>query len=154
MLLPLTAAHDARGEYLSGAAGEPQHAVDVLLGLVMAAHEPEEEAGMVQGSPTGRLTHFLQAALELLNRLPVCELGGGRGQVRVRRCAWSCRGTEGPSSCHWTLWGPLNTWAPLHTSLGLERSNTGPCGATGAAQAWTWACCLRFTFSLWCPAVC
>lgn len=71
---------DACGEYLTGAVGELQHAVDVLPGLVMVAHEPEEEAGIVQGSPAGLLADFLQAALELLNCFLVCESHrGGRG---------------------------------------------------------------------------
>ena len=61
------------GRYLSGAAGDLQGAVDVLLGLVMAAQEPEEEAGIVHGCSIGCLADFLQAALELLNGFSVCE---------------------------------------------------------------------------------
>lgn len=73
--------HDAHVRYLSGAAGDLQHAVDVLLGLVMVAQEPEEEAAIVQGSPTGCLADFLQAALQLLNSFSVfeSERGGGEG---------------------------------------------------------------------------
>lgn len=64
---------NVQSEYLSGAAGDFQHAVDVLLGLVVAAQKPEEEAGIVQGSSAGRLANLLQAALQLLNSLLVCE---------------------------------------------------------------------------------
>ena len=82
--------HDARGQYLSGAAGDLQRAVNVFLGLVVAAHEPEEEASIVQGSPTGCLADFFQAALKLLNCFSVWEfVRGGRGQVRMGRSVWS-----------------------------------------------------------------
>lgn len=37
----------AHGGYLSGAARDLQHVVNVLLGFVMVACEPEEEAGIV-----------------------------------------------------------------------------------------------------------
>lgn len=82
--------HDARGLYLSGAAGDLQRAVNVFPGLVMAAHEPEEEASIVQGGPTGCLADFLQAALKLLNCFSVWEfVRGERGQVRTGRSVWS-----------------------------------------------------------------
>lgn len=53
--------------YLFGATADLQHVVNVFSGLVMAVYEPEEEAGVVQGSVTGRLADLLQAALQLLN---------------------------------------------------------------------------------------
>lgn len=53
--------------YLFGATADLQHAVNIFPGLVVVAYEPEEEAGVVQGSVAGRLADFLQAALQLLN---------------------------------------------------------------------------------------
>ena len=53
--------------YLFGATADLQHVVNIFPGLVVVAYEPEEEAGVVQGSVAGRLADFLQAALQLLN---------------------------------------------------------------------------------------
>lgn len=53
--------------YLSGATADLQHVVNIFPGLVVVAYEPEEEAGVVQGSVTGCLADFLQATLQLLN---------------------------------------------------------------------------------------
>lgn len=53
--------------YLFGATADLQHVVNIFPGLVVVAHEPEEEAGVVQGSVTGRLADFLQATLQLQN---------------------------------------------------------------------------------------
>ena len=139
--------HDAQGRYLSGAAGDLQRAVNVLLGLVMAAHEPEEEAGIVQGSPAGCLADFLQAALKFLNCFSVWE---SKTEEEGDKLGWG--GLSGPAS---PRSGPPSTHgAGYTTAQGLGTRNTGPCDATGAAQPWNWVCWLRFTFSPLCPAVC
>lgn len=71
--------------YLFGVTGDLQHVVNILPGLVVVAHEPEEEAGIVQGGVAGRPAHFLQAALQLLNCFYICIEERRRRRGRSRR---------------------------------------------------------------------
>lgn len=121
--------------YLSGAAGELQGAVDVLPGLVVAPHEPEEEAGVVHGPCAGCLADFLQAALQLLNGFSVCKSKRRKGaSQREEGCpvlqeALRALGPGNCSSCprqYLGLQSELSLVSPVPSSLQSRQTKMNP----------------------------
>lgn len=97
----LRTAAGTRGAHLPEAAADLQRAVHAVLGLVVVAHEPEEEAGVEQGPPAGRLARLLQAALQLPDGFLVCESEQEEGEWGGGGLPGPEGGTEGPGTCLW-----------------------------------------------------